>query len=111
MRATAPMPGIAPRKMFGCPCAFINGQRFAGLFEDTLFVRLAEADRAALLQQPGARLFDPMQGRPMKEYVVVPSALHASEAELAEWLKKAAGYVQTLPPNQKKKSARAKKKG
>lgn len=101
------VPRAEPRQMFGCPCAFSNGQMFAGLFEDTLFVRLAEADRAALLNQPGAQLFDPMRGRPMREYVVVPSAIHTSEAELVQWMQKAAAYVETLPP--KKKAVRPKR--
>lgn len=34
------------RKMFGYPAAFAAGNMFAGVFGESLFVRLAESDRA-----------------------------------------------------------------
>lgn len=55
------------RKMFGYPCAFVNGQMFTGLFGSTMIVRLPEEGRAELLAIEGAKGFDPMGGRPMRE--------------------------------------------
>jgi TfoX/Sxy family transcriptional regulator of competence genes len=109
-----PATGGVGRTMFGCPCGFIGGNMFVGLFEDKLFVRLAEADRTALLACEGAELFDPMGGRPMREYVVVPAAWLEgddggdSDARLAAWVAKAARYGKTLPPKARKAAAKRK---
>ena len=86
------------RQMFGYPCGFSNGQLFCGLFASSMFVRLAEADRAALLAVEGARAFDPMGGRPMREYVVLPAALLEEPAQLRDWVSRAAAYAAALPP-------------
>jgi len=88
------------RTMFGCPCGFLGGNMFMGLFGDQLFLRLAEAERARLLSEEGAEVFDPMGGRPMREYVVVPSTWleGESDAELRAWVAKSACYAATLPP-------------
>src|SRR5687767_8704266 len=37
------LPGAERRQMFGCPCAFVNGQLFAGVHEDRLLVRVPDA--------------------------------------------------------------------
>ena len=94
----AAMPMAEPRKMFGYPAAFANGQMFANLFGDNFILRLPEAERAAFIQQYRSHQFEPMPGRPMREYVVVPPALLKSGAELDGWLGKAAAYAQSLPP-------------
>jgi TfoX/Sxy family transcriptional regulator of competence genes len=94
-----PVTGAEARRMFGCPCGFLHGNLFTGLFEDKLFVRLAEADRAALLAEEGAQPFDPMGGRPMREYVVVPGMWLEGDDDdkLRDWMMKAARYARTLP--------------
>jgi TfoX/Sxy family transcriptional regulator of competence genes len=60
------------RPMFGNLSAFVNGNMFAGVYGDSLFVRLSDDDRADLLGKKGAKLFEPMKGRPMKDYVCLP---------------------------------------
>ncbi len=75
------------RQMFGYPCAFENGQLFTGLFQDSLFVRLGERERAELLQAKGAALFEPMKGRPMREYVVLPPAMLEDEEAVTSWMR------------------------
>ena len=95
-------PMAEQRKMFGYPCAFINGQMFVGVFADRLMMRLPEEERAKFLKLPGAKLFEPMAGRPMKEYVEVPDEVLKSAA-LKKWLKKSLAYAQSLPPKVKKK--------
>ena len=37
--------GVSTRQMFGNQAAFVNGDMFAGLFGDRLFVRLSDEDR------------------------------------------------------------------
>ena len=59
--------------MFGYPCLFVKGHMAAGLFQEDVFVRLGEPDRAAVLQL-GGRAFEPVPGRPMREYVILPKA-------------------------------------
>lgn len=103
----AGMPVAEPRQMFGYPAAFAKGQMFASLFGDNFILRLPEAERAAFIEQYHSRQFEPMPGRPMREYVVVPPALLKSGAELDGWLGKAAAYALSLPP---KKTAKAKGK-
>ena len=67
-------PRVQVRPMFGNVAGFVNGNMFMGLFGNDLFVRLSESDRAMLLQEEGAIVMEPMTGRPMKEYVVMPKA-------------------------------------
>jgi TfoX/Sxy family transcriptional regulator of competence genes len=95
-------PAIERRSMFGYPCAFFHGHMFCGLFEDQFIVRLSDAERGAFLKQPGAKVFEPMPGRPMKEYVLVPPAVVEREALLGGWLRQALDYVGGLPPRVKK---------
>jgi len=52
------------RTMFGCPCGFVGGQMFTGLFGDQLFLRLSEKDRAELLAQEGRRPLTPWAAGP-----------------------------------------------
>ena len=67
-------PRITIRPMFGNISAFVNGNMFAGLFGDDLFVRLSDESRKELLEEKGASLLEPMKGKHMKEYVVLPNA-------------------------------------
>ena len=101
--AVQSVPQAQARKMFGYPVSFINGNMFAGLFEDKLFLRLSEDDRASLLRHRGTAPFEPMPGRPMREYVVVSSTILKSKTQLNTWLGKAFAYAQSLPPRSKSK--------
>jgi TfoX/Sxy family transcriptional regulator of competence genes len=111
-QAALPDDGSAePRQMFGYPAAFVNGRMATGLHQEDLILRLPEGRRNALLAQPGARIFEPMPGRPMKGYVVVPPAIVGNAAELRAWMREAIAHTASLPPNAKGKAkspARAK---
>ncbi len=102
------LPGAEPRKMFGYPCAFVNGQMFTGLFEDCMFLRLPEADRAVFRALDGARPFEPMPGRPMHEYSVVPVAMLKNLPELDAWLAKSFNYAKGLPSKDRKTTRKGK---
>lgn len=86
--------------MFGFPAAFTNTQMFASLFNDSMIVRLPDADRTALIAH-GARPFEPMPGRPMREYVAVPDDVRSSPVRLQTWLTKAHAYAAALPPKKR----------
>ena len=105
-KAVPKSPGVTRRPMFGYASAFVNGNMFAGTFQDTIVVRLTETDRGALLKVKGAAPFEPM-GHPMKEYVVVPGADVAKPAALAKWVAQAHTYAKTLPAKEKKPAKKA----
>ncbi len=95
------------RSMFGYPCSVVNGHLFAGLHEDRMMVRLDAAARAELLAIDGARVFEPMQGRPMKEYVVLPPSILTDRGALRGWTARAFSYALTLPPKAKARKKEA----
>jgi len=95
------IPNAQVRKMFGYPCAFINGQMLCGLHQESMILRLAEKDRASFIAEYHTRLFEPMTGRPMKEYVVVPPDMVDQNEILENWLLLGAKYVSSLPPKTK----------
>jgi len=78
-------PTVTLRPMFGNLAAFVNGNMFAGLFGEDLFVRLPD-DQSAKLRKQGGRDFAPMAGRPMKGYVTVPSTWHTKLEPAKEWI-------------------------
>ena len=102
----AAMPGApaVKRPMFGYPVGFVNGNMFMGLFADKMFVRLPEDSRAELMGIGGST-FEPMPGRPMRDYVVIPATIIAKPAELKSWAAKALSHGESLPAK-KKKSAK-----
>lgn len=93
--------------MFGQPAAFARGNLFLGVFGDDIFVRLGEADRQEALAIPGAKLFAPMAGRPMREYVVLPGSLLSDSRRAADWVGRSLRFAGTLAP---KGSGRPKKR-
>ena len=108
-KAVPASPNVTRRPMFGYASAFVNGNMFAGTFQDSIVVRLAETDRAALLKLRGAAPFEPMAGRPMKEYVVIPPSIVAKPKELSAWIERGHRYGKTLPAKSAaKKTAAAK---
>jgi TfoX/Sxy family transcriptional regulator of competence genes len=104
------LPGapVESRQMFGFPAAFVNGNMFMGLFQESFLLRLAEPERTALLRMQGAAIFEPMPGRPMKEYVVLPELVLSSRTALRSWVQKALRYGSSLPPKVKKAPAKKK---
>lgn len=97
------IPGVTQRKMFGYPAAFVNGYLFAGLFENRLILKLPAEPRSELLKLPGAARFEPVPGRTMGEFVVVPPSFARNRARLKPWLESAYAYVKSFPPKTRKK--------
>jgi len=91
-------PAAERRSMFGYPCAFLNGHMFTGLHGKSWFVRLDDDDLANLLAIEGAGPFEPMPGRPMTGYAVLPSALTRAPAAVHQWIGRAEAFVKALPP-------------
>lgn len=86
------------RSVFGFPAGFVNGNMFAHLFQESLVARLPDDEREELLREPGASPFEPMPGRPMREYVVLPPKMAANPEAVGPWLRRAFAYAAALPP-------------
>ena len=88
-------PSVTSRPMFGYPALFLNGKTFAGTFQDKIVVKFGD-DRSI----PGAKTakgFEPMPGRPMTGFFVVPESVVKSPAKLRAWVAHAHAYAKTLP--------------
>lgn len=92
-------PRVERRKMFGYPAVFVRGNMCAGLFGEGMFARLSPAARAAM--PGGGRPFEPMPGRPMKDYALIPDEILVDEAKLALALADAVAFTATLAPKEK----------
>ena len=90
-------PTVTLRPMFGNLAAFVNGNMFAGLFGEDLFVRLPDEESAKVRKQ-GGRDFAPMPGRAMKGYVTVPSSWRSKAATTKAWIKTALELTGKMPP-------------
>ena len=92
------------RLMFGAPVFMINRNMFAGIFENSIFIRLSEKDRTDIQRKyAGARPFEPVKGHTMKEYVVIPGEIYRNAGALEQWLKRSHAYAASLPPKAGKK--------
>jgi len=96
-------PRITIRPMFGNISAFVNGNMFTGIFGNDLFVRLSEENRNELLENKGASLLEPMKGKPMKEYVVIPETLRNQYDTVRMWVIRSLDWASKLPPKKPKK--------
>src|SRR5579875_3435980 len=79
-------PAIVRKKVFGSPSAVVNGNMFAGARGERLLVRLPRPALDELLALPGAEPFEPLPGRPMRDFALLPESLHTDPAAVRGWL-------------------------
>jgi hypothetical protein len=105
--ATAP---VSRKNMFGTSAWFLelNDMMFAGAWGEAIMVRVGESRTTALIESGDAESFDPMGGKPMREYVLLSAERIAEDDSLLSWLEEASVFAGTLPP--KKKKTRKQKK-
>jgi TfoX/Sxy family transcriptional regulator of competence genes len=96
-------PHVTIRPMFGNISAFVNGNMFFGVFGNDLFVRLSAEDQMELLKKKGASNLEPMKGRPMKDYVIMPRAWKDETQTMRAWISKSLDWSAKLPPKKKSK--------
>jgi TfoX/Sxy family transcriptional regulator of competence genes len=97
------------RPMFGTPAYFVNNNMFAGAWQDVIILRLSEKDRGEIAAVSDEVVpFEPMEGRPMREYVAVPEPFASDRREFAKWVERSYEFGRSLPPKEKKEK---KKKG
>lgn len=108
----AEFPIARRRPMFGYPSLTIGGNMVTSLFRSSWVVRLGREELAELLALDGASPFEPMPGRPMTGYAVLPPSVVADDAALRRWVERAIAFGTTLPPKvPKTPKAKAKAKG
>ena len=70
---TQGIPDAKPGKMFGALCMKLpNGKSAAMFWKDAIVVKLKGNHLQEALHLKGAQLFEPMDGKPMKEWVQIP---------------------------------------
>ncbi len=68
-------PEVVDGAMFGMPVLKVNGRAVAGGYDGGMIFKLEGEAHAHALSLPGSALFDPMRnGRPMKQWIAVPTA-------------------------------------
>ena len=95
-------PRVSVRPMFGNLAAFVNGNMFFCLLGDDVAVRLPEEARDELLKHEGAAEFEPMRGRPMREYITIPSAWQEEPDKLEDWVIRSFSWASEMPEKQPK---------
>ena len=98
-------PRIQIRPMFGNLVGFVNRNMFVGVFGSDVFVRLSEADRVQILEE-GASVFEPIHGRPMKEYVTMPNAWREDLDQARRWVMRSFQGVSEMPEKRATKKKR-----
>jgi len=88
-------PNAVRKKMFGYPAAFVGGNMATGLFADQWVVRLPEGEIAAA-RAAGAGPFEPMPGKPMKAFVVIPRDDVADDAAIRRWVERGLGTASSM---------------
>jgi len=77
-------PLVVAGQMFGKACLKLNGKAFLAQHKDAIVFKLSGASHGKAIALPGALLWDPSgKGRPMKEWVALPSSARPSFAALA----------------------------
>ncbi|TAL66803.1 MAG: hypothetical protein EPN82_16920 [Bacteroidetes bacterium] len=80
-------------KMFGALCIKNSkGKAFAMLWKDDIVVKLDVEEVNKALKLKGTKLFDPMGGRPMKEWVQMP---YEYSTKWENYVKQSYKYVAT----------------
>jgi TfoX/Sxy family transcriptional regulator of competence genes len=102
-------PDVVKKTVFGYPACFVNGNMFMGVHDQEIILRLGDEKRRQFLGEESAAIFEPMPGRPMKEYAVVPLTVRADTARMAEWVGHALAFGRALPAKEKKPKAAKKK--
>ena len=89
-------PDATRKKMFGYPAAFVGGNMATGLFADRWVVRLPDAEIAAA-KAAGAGSFEPMPGKPMKAFVVIPAGDVDDDAAIRGWVERGLAHAASMP--------------
>jgi hypothetical protein len=97
----AGIPDAKESKMFGALCMKApNGKAGVMYWKEYMIFKLEAKDEAEAMKLNGAKVFTPMEGRPMNGW------LQLSQEHITQWpelAKKAMSYVKTLEAKKEKK--------
>jgi TfoX/Sxy family transcriptional regulator of competence genes len=96
-RLTPKSPRITTRLMFGNDAAFVNGNLFFGIYGPDVFVRLPADEAKELLEEKGAKAFEPIRGHAMSGYLVLPRDWGKDSTKMEKWVSKALEWTSNLP--------------
>ena len=106
----ADFPRAERRLTFGYPCLYVGGNMVSGLFESSWHVKLGPEQRHELEAIPGAKPFEPMPGRPMTGFTLLPPSVVDDDDEIREWVGRAVDFGTTLPAKVPKSKSKTKPK-
>lgn len=89
------VPQAARKLVFGSPCCLVSGNMFFGVHAVGIFVKLPPEQGAELLAEGGSP-FEPMPGRAMGGFYVLP------DGDVTDWVRRSYDYATTLPPKKPK---------
>jgi TfoX/Sxy family transcriptional regulator of competence genes len=96
--ATAGEP-VVEKKMFGGLAFLLGGHlAVAASGQGGLMVRVEPSETAALLEEPGAALFEMGDRGAMAGWLRVSADAVSDEDELARWVQRGLAYAGSLPP-------------
>ena len=88
--------GIEEKKPFGGIGFLLNGNLLAGIWKDSLIVRLGPEEGEEALKEPHVSEFD-ITGRAMKGWVMVGPEGVENDEQLTAWIERATRFVRALP--------------
>lgn len=92
------------KKMFGSDAYFVNNNMFAGVHQDTIFLRFSENDKNSIMESYDEIIpFEPMEGRIMHEYLAVPESIATDEKDISLLIRRSFEYASSLPEKKRKK--------
>ena len=83
--------------MFGYPAAFVGGNLATGLYGEGWMVRLGPEETARVIADGAGRAFEPMPGRPMTGYVLLPAEEIGNDEAIEGWVARGLAYAAGLP--------------
>ena len=103
--STAP---VRRKNMFGTAAWFLesNDMMFIGAWGEGVMVRVGGERTTRLIESGEAEPFDPMGGRPMREYVFIDGDRIADDDMLLGWIEQASDFAASLPPKKKRSKKR-----
>jgi TfoX/Sxy family transcriptional regulator of competence genes len=87
---------VVEKRMFGGLAFMVRGHMCVGIAGNDLMVRVGPEAYAKAIREPHARPMD-FTGRPLTGFVYVGPSGHARRQSLAKWVKRALGFVRSLP--------------
>lgn len=107
--ASAWLPGVTSRQMFGCYALFAGGNIYAFVWNDgRIALRLSDPEPfAEMIALPGTDRWT-LGDKPMNHWLLVPESFHDDTDLLRSWVTRAHVLAAILPPSKlRRKPAKA----